>query len=108
MIDLANLEVWFVAGSQHLYGPEALSNVEQHSTAIADALSASTQMPVKIVRKPVMTSSDSISPVMPGREWLEELRGADHMDAHLLSGPDVDRRPSVAEQTIPASAHTIQ
>jgi hypothetical protein len=36
---------------------------------------------------------------MPGREWLEELRGADHMDAHLLSGPDMDRRPSVAEQT---------
>ena len=60
MIDLANLEVWFAAGSQHLYGPEALRNVEQHSTAIADALSASTQMPVKIVRKPVMTSSDSI------------------------------------------------
>jgi len=57
MIDLANLEVWFVAGSQHLYGPEALRNVEQHSTAIADALSASTQMPVKIVCKPVMTTT---------------------------------------------------
>jgi L-arabinose isomerase len=62
MIDLANLEVWFVTGSQHqhLYGPEALRNVEQHSAAIAGALSASTQMPVKIVCKPVMTSSDSI------------------------------------------------
>ncbi|MGC2183529.1 MAG: L-arabinose isomerase [Terriglobales bacterium] len=60
MIDLANLEAWFVAGSQHLYGPEALKDVERHSTAIADALSASTQMPVKIVGKPVMTSSDSI------------------------------------------------
>ena len=24
MIDLANLEAWFVAGSQHLYGPETL------------------------------------------------------------------------------------
>ena len=59
MIDLANPRVWFVAGSQHRYGPEALRNVE-HSTAIADALSASTQMPVKIVGKPVMTSSDSI------------------------------------------------
>ncbi len=60
MIDLANLEVWFVAGSQHLYGPEALKEVEQHSTVIADALSASTLIPVKIVCKPVMTSSDSI------------------------------------------------
>ena len=60
MIDLANLEVWFVPGSQHLYGPEALKDVEEHSTAIADALSASTHIPVKIVCKPVMTSSDSI------------------------------------------------
>jgi L-arabinose isomerase len=60
MIDLANLEVWFVAGSQHLYGQEALQIVGENSTAIANALSASTQKPVKIVCKPVMTSSDSI------------------------------------------------
>ena len=60
MIDLANLEVWFVAGSQHLYGPEALKKVEEHSTAIASALSASRQIPVKIMSKPVMTSSESI------------------------------------------------
>ena len=60
MIDLANLEVWFVPGSQHLYGPEALRDVEEHSIAIAGALSASTHIPVKIMCKPVMTSSDSI------------------------------------------------
>jgi L-arabinose isomerase len=30
MIDLTNLEVWFVAGSQHLYGPEALKDVKAH------------------------------------------------------------------------------
>jgi L-arabinose isomerase len=60
MIDLANLEVWFVPGSQHLYGPDALRDVEEHSIAIAGALSASTHIPVKIMCKPVMTSSDSI------------------------------------------------
>src|SRR5437764_12948982 len=60
MIDLANLEVWFVAGSQHLYGPEALKKVEEHSTAIASALSLSRQIPVKIMSKPVMTSDESI------------------------------------------------
>jgi len=60
MIDLANLEVWFVPGSQHLYGPEALRDVEEHSIAIAGALSASTHIPVKIICRPVMTSSDSI------------------------------------------------
>lgn len=60
MIDLANLEAWFVAGSQHLYGPEALKSVHEHSAAIASALSASTHIPVKVVVKPVMTSGESI------------------------------------------------
>ena len=53
MIDLANLEAWFVAGSQHLYGPEALKSVHEHSTSIASALSASTRIPVKAILRPM-------------------------------------------------------
>jgi L-arabinose isomerase len=60
MIDLANLEVWFVCGSQHLYGSQVLKEVEDHATVIARALGASTQIPVEVVCKPVMTSGDSI------------------------------------------------
>jgi L-arabinose isomerase len=60
MIDLSSLEVWFVTGSQHLYGQETLKTVEQHSTVIARGLSASGSIPAKIVAKPVMTGSDSI------------------------------------------------
>lgn len=60
MIDLSNLEVWFVTGSQHLYGPETLKKVEQHATAIARALDAAPEMPARIVARPVMTSSESI------------------------------------------------
>jgi L-arabinose isomerase len=60
MIDLSNLEAWFVTGSQHLYGPETLKKVEQHATAIVRAVSASPKMPVKIVAKPVMTNGESI------------------------------------------------
>jgi L-arabinose isomerase len=60
MIDLSSLEVWFVTGSQHLYGHEALKTVGEHSAVIARALSASGSIPVKVVAKPVMTSSDSI------------------------------------------------
>ncbi len=60
MIDLSNLEAWFVTGSQHLYGPETLKTVEQHAGAIAAALGSSPSIPVKIVAKPVMTSSESI------------------------------------------------
>ena len=60
MIDFANLEAWFVTGSQHLYGPETLKKVEEHSTTIARALSASSLVPVKVVAKHVMTSDESI------------------------------------------------
>lgn len=60
MIDLSNLEAWFVTGSQHLYGAETLKTVEQHAGAIAAALGSSPSIPVKIVAKPVMTSSESI------------------------------------------------
>ena len=60
MIHLDGLEAWFVAGSQHLYGPETLKKVEEHATAIARALGASSEIPVKIVPKPVMTNSEAI------------------------------------------------
>ena len=38
MIDLSNYEVWFLTGSQHLYGPETLEQVAEHSREIAGAL----------------------------------------------------------------------
>src|SRR3712207_4619099 len=61
MIELQNLEVWFVTGSQHLYGERTLATVQQHSTEIARSLSDSADIPVRIVHKPVLTTSDSIS-----------------------------------------------
>jgi L-arabinose isomerase len=60
MIQLGELEAWFVVGSQHLYGPEVLKEVEAHATTIARALAESPAMPVRVVVKPVMTSSESI------------------------------------------------
>ncbi len=60
MIDFANLEVWFVTGSQHLYGPETLKKVAEHAETIARGLSKSSQVPVKVICKPVMTGSESI------------------------------------------------
>ena len=38
MINLKNLEVWFVTGSQHLYGEETLKQVAEHSQIIAKSL----------------------------------------------------------------------
>src|SRR6185369_11885183 len=60
MIDLKEYEVWFVTGSQHLYGPKTLETVAEHSRAIASALGASSEIPVKVVFKPVLTTPDVI------------------------------------------------
>jgi L-arabinose isomerase len=60
MIDLKQYEVWFVTGSQHLYGPKTLEQVAEHSRQIAEALGASAQVPVKVVFKPVLTTPEVI------------------------------------------------
>jgi L-arabinose isomerase len=60
MIDLKNYEVWFITGSQSLYGEEVLKKVAEHSKEIAQGLSHSPKIPVKVVFKPVVTSPDAI------------------------------------------------
>ncbi|HLP76436.1 MAG TPA: L-arabinose isomerase [Candidatus Paceibacterota bacterium] len=61
MINLKQLEVWFITGSQHLYGPETLKKVAEHSQEIAKGLNASSSIPVKVVFKPVLVSPDAIT-----------------------------------------------
>lgn len=60
MIDLKQYEVWFVTGSQHLYGTKTLEQVAQDSREIASVLDASATMPVKVVFKPVLTTPEAI------------------------------------------------
>jgi L-arabinose isomerase len=60
MIDLQQHEVWFVTGSQHLYGPKTLEQVAEHSREIASALGASVHIPVQVIFKPVLTTPESI------------------------------------------------
>ena len=54
------LETWFVVGSQHLYGPEALEQVAANGAVIAEALDASDQLPVKVVFKPIVTTPEEV------------------------------------------------
>ncbi|NLY76425.1 MAG: L-arabinose isomerase, partial [Firmicutes bacterium] len=60
MIDFSQKEVWFVTGSQHLYGEETLNQVAEHSQIIAKSLSENSKIPVKVVYKPVLTSPETI------------------------------------------------
>ena len=54
-------EVWFVTGSQHLYGPETLKQVAADSTKIVTAFDKSPKISAKIVFKPVLTTPDSLT-----------------------------------------------
>ncbi|MEN8203805.1 MAG: L-arabinose isomerase [Bacteroidota bacterium] len=58
--NLNELEVWFVTGSQHLYGEETLKQVDKDSEEIAKALDQSGTIPVRIVFKPVLSTPDAI------------------------------------------------
>ena len=60
MDSLKNYEVWFITGSQHLYGPETLEQVNAHAREIAHYLDSAESIPCKVVFKPVVMTPDGI------------------------------------------------
>lgn len=60
MIDLTKFEVWFIPGSQTLYGEATLAKVAEHSREIADELSRSLEIPARVICQPVMKDAASI------------------------------------------------
>jgi L-arabinose isomerase len=60
MDSLKQYEVWFLTGSQHLYGEETLQQVAEHSQKIAASLDAAAAIPVRVVYKPILKSPDEI------------------------------------------------
>ncbi|SDD74399.1 L-arabinose isomerase [Sanguibacter gelidistatuariae] len=94
-------EIWFLTGSQGLYGEETLLQVAAQSQTIADAIDAAGEVPIKIVWKPVLKDSDSIKALAlaanadencigliawmhtfsPAKMWI---RGLDALDTPLL------------------------
>lgn len=63
MIELSQYELWFVTGSQHLYGDETLQQVATNAEQIAAFLNQNNHIPVKVIFKPVVTGSQGISSV---------------------------------------------
>ena len=60
MIKLKEYEIWFVTGSQHLYGEETLKKVAEHSQQIAKSFDENAQIPVRVVFKPTVKSAEEI------------------------------------------------
>lgn len=93
-MDITNLEFWFVVGSQDLYGSAVLETVTQRGAEMAERISASENIPCKLVFKGTMKTSDEITQVIkdanhsdsccgvvawchtfsPGKMWIEGLR----------------------------------
>lgn len=55
-----DFEVWFVTGSQHLYGEETLEQVAVDAEQVAKSLDERPEIPVSVVYKPVMTDAAAI------------------------------------------------
>jgi len=60
MKNLASPQIWFVCGSQHLYGPGPLQQVAANAREVAGALAAAKKLPLKTVFKALLTTPDEI------------------------------------------------
>jgi L-arabinose isomerase len=103
MINLKDFEVWFLTGSQHLYGPQVLEQVNRHSQEIARTLDAAPLIPTKIVFKPVLSTAEEMHAICleanaapncagviawmhtfsPAKNWIAGLEALQKPLAHL-------------------------
>ncbi|MBE9940069.1 L-arabinose isomerase [Cellulosimicrobium cellulans] len=60
----ADREIWFLTGSQDLYGEETLRQVAEQSQEVARALDASPDVPATVVWKPVLKDAGAIRRAM--------------------------------------------
>jgi L-arabinose isomerase len=58
---LGEFEVWFLTGSQDLYGDETLRQVAVNSEAITAALDQASAIPVRVVYRPVVKTPEGIA-----------------------------------------------
>ncbi|GAA2038674.1 L-arabinose isomerase [Agromyces tropicus] len=107
---LDGAEVWFLTGSQHLYGPETLAQVAEQSRTIAETLDAASDVPVKVVWMPVLTDAAAIKQVAleanaapnvvgviawmhtfsPAKMWIAGLDALQKPLAHLHTQANVE------------------
>ena len=57
-------QIWFLTGSQSLYGADVLLQVRDQSAQISDALAAAEQIPAEVIAKPLLTDATAIRRVM--------------------------------------------
>jgi len=75
MLTVKPYEFWFATGSQHLYGPETLEEVERNARKIAEGLDLDPAGPYRVVFKQVLTTPDGIRRFMLDANHADECAG---------------------------------
>nr|7CX7_A Chain A, L-arabinose isomerase [synthetic construct]7CX7_B Chain B, L-arabinose isomerase [synthetic construct]7CX7_C Chain C, L-arabinose isomerase [synthetic construct]7CX7_D Chain D, L-arabinose isomerase [synthetic construct]7CX7_E Chain E, L-arabinose isomerase [synthetic construct]7CX7_F Chain F, L-arabinose isomerase [synthetic construct]7CYY_A Chain A, L-arabinose isomerase [synthetic construct]7CYY_B Chain B, L-arabinose isomerase [synthetic construct]7CYY_C Chain C, L-arabinose len=75
MLSLRPYEFWFVTGSQHLYGEEALKQVEEHSRIMVNEWNRDSVFPFPFVFKSVVTTPEEIRRVCLEANASEQCAG---------------------------------
>lgn len=60
MKNIETPEIWYITGSQHLYGEQTLTHVVADSQKIVEELNGSRRLPLKLVFKPTLTRPEEI------------------------------------------------
>jgi L-arabinose isomerase len=107
---IAQPEVWFLTGSQGLYGPETLERVAAQSTHVVQRLQASGELPVNVRWEPVLLDAPAIRDVMlaansdpacvgviawmhtfsPAKMWIAGLQALDKPLLHLHTQSEIE------------------
>lgn len=75
MLNIGEKEFWFVVGSQHLYGEEALREVKKHAQEMVDELNENGQLPYPIRLQELAVTADTITKIMKEVNYREEVVG---------------------------------
>ena len=74
-MSMKQYEFWFVVGSQDLYGQEVLDTVAKRAAEMADALSASGNLPCKLVYKVTAMSNAQIRDIVAEANYDKKCAG---------------------------------
>lgn len=75
MLNIGEKEFWFVVGSQHLYGEEALREVKKHAQEMVNELNENGQLPYPIRLQELAVTADTITKIMKEVNYREEVAG---------------------------------
>ena len=85
-----NPEIWFITGSQHLYGPVALQQVSANAQIVVKALNDAPAISSTVVFKPVVKTAAEAKALCLAANADPQLPGLDYLVSYFLPFKDVD------------------